>query len=185
MSNAKRDARLIELVAAFTEMGPAWIRWVEAAIPDESVSFVRLRMLNALERHPDGLTMTQLATALDVTARRVTALVDALTEDGLVERYAHPTDRRSVMVELTDAGRAQQRRVWEGHQARVAVAFGDLPDDDQVRLLDISRKLTTVFCRRLVELAAPPPSEVASNPHPDAMLIRNSRRVRPARRRAK
>jgi hypothetical protein len=65
MSNAKRDARLIELVAAFTEMGPAWIRWVEAAIPDESVSFVRLRMLNALERHPDGLTMTQLATALD------------------------------------------------------------------------------------------------------------------------
>jgi DNA-binding MarR family transcriptional regulator len=180
MSNAKRDARLIELVAAFTEMGPAWIRWVEAAIPDESVSFVRLRMLNALERHPEGLTMTQLSAALDVTARRVTALVDALSEDGLVERYAHPTDRRSVIVELTDAGLALQRKVWEGHQARVAVAFGDLSDDDQVRLLDISRKVTTAFRQHLTELAVPP-SEVAADPHPDAMLIRNNRRVRPAR----
>jgi len=34
MSTKQRDARLIELVAAFTEMGPAWIRWVEATIPD-------------------------------------------------------------------------------------------------------------------------------------------------------
>jgi hypothetical protein len=61
--------------------------------------------------------MTQLSAALDVTARRMTTLVDALAEDGLVERYAHPTDRRSTIVELTDAGRAQQRRAWEGHQA--------------------------------------------------------------------
>src|ERR1700752_3249235 len=104
MSNAKRDARLIELVAAFTEMGPAWIRWVEAAIPDEAVRFVRLRVRNDLERHPEGFTMTQLSAALDVPPRRVTALVDALSEDGLVERYAHPTERRSVIIELTDAG---------------------------------------------------------------------------------
>jgi DNA-binding MarR family transcriptional regulator len=180
MSSAERDARLIELVAAFTEMGPAWIRWVEATIPDETVSFVRLRVLNALERHPDGLTMTKLAEAIEVTARRVTALVDALADDGLVERYAHPTDGRSTIVELTEAGLAQQREVWEGHQARVAVAFGDLPDDDQVRLLDISHKLTTAFRRHLAQRAAAP----TSDPDPDAVLIRNNRRVRPARPRA-
>jgi DNA-binding MarR family transcriptional regulator len=179
MSRAERDARLIELVAAFTEMGPAWIRWVEATIPDETVSFARLRVLNALERHPDGLTMTKLAEAIEVTARRVTALVDALADDGLVERYAHPTDGRSTIVELTEAGLAQQREVWEGHQARVAVAFGDLPDDDQVRLLDISHKLTTAFRRHLAQRAAP--VRTTSDPDPDAVLIRNNRRVRPAR----
>jgi DNA-binding MarR family transcriptional regulator len=123
MSSTARDARLIELVAAFTEMGPAWMRWVQAAIPDDTVSYARLRVLNALECHPDGLTMTKLAEALEVTGRRVTALVDALTEDGLVERYAHPTDGRGTIVEITEAGRAQQRQVWEEHQGRVAVAF--------------------------------------------------------------
>ena len=163
-------------------MGPAWLRWVEATIPDETVSFVRLRVVNTLARHPCGLTMTKLSVALDVTARRMTTLVDALAEDGLVERYAHPTDRRSTIVELTDAGRAQQRKVWEGHQARVAIAFGDLPDDDQVRLLDISRKLTTAFRRHLVELATP--SRPAADPDPDATVIRNNRRVRLPRPRA-
>jgi DNA-binding MarR family transcriptional regulator len=182
MSSTEQDARLIELVAAFTEMGPAWLRWLEATIPDETVSFVRLRVVNTLARHPCGLTMTQLSAALDVTARRMTTLVDALAEDGLVERYAHPTDRRSTIVELTDAGRAQQRRAWEGHQAGVALAFGDLSDGEQVRLLDISRKLTTAFRRHLVELAAP--SGPVADPDPDATVIRNNRSVRLLRPRA-
>jgi hypothetical protein len=49
--------------------------------------------LTALECHgTEGLTMSQLAKALEVTGRRVTALVDALNDEGLVERYAHPTN---------------------------------------------------------------------------------------------
>jgi DNA-binding MarR family transcriptional regulator len=180
MSSAQREARLIELVAAFTEMGPAWVRWVQAAIPDDTVSYARLRVLNTLKHHPDGLSMTRLAEALEVTGRRATALVDALAEDGLVERYAHPTDGRSTIVEITDAGRDQQHQVWEEHQGRVAVAFGDLSDEDQVRLLGISHQLTAAFRRRLAERAAP--IEPDPRAHSDAVLIRNNRRVRPARR---
>ena len=178
MSSRERDARLIDLVAAFTDMGPAWTRWVQACIPDDTVSYARLRVLNALECHPEGLTMTRLAAALEVTGRRVTALVDVLAEDGLVERYAHPTDGRSTIVEITEAGRAQQRLVWQQHQGRVAVAFGDLSDKDQERLLEISPQLTAAFRRRLAELATPAPPICGD---PDAVLIRNNRRVRAAR----
>ena len=67
MSSTQRDARLIELVAAFTEMGPAWVRWVQATIPDDTVSYARLRVLNALTCQQEGLTMTKLAQALEVT----------------------------------------------------------------------------------------------------------------------
>lgn len=179
MPNTERDARLIQLVAAFTEMGPAWVRWVQASIPGDAVSYARLRVLNALKCQADGLTMTKLATTLEVTGRRATALVDALAEDGLVERYAHPTDGRSTIVEITEAGRAQQREVWEEHQKCVAAAFGDLSDEDQVRLLDISPKLTDAFRRRQAELAAPP--QPTAEPDPDAVVIRNNRRVRAAR----
>ena len=73
---------LIELVAAFSEMGPAWVRWVQATIPDDTVSYARLRVLNALKCQQEGLTMTKLGEALEVTGRRVTALVDALAEHG-------------------------------------------------------------------------------------------------------
>ena len=181
MSSTERDTRLIELVAAFTEMGPAWARWVQACIPDDTVSYARLRVLNALECHPEGLTMTRLAEALEVTGRRVTALVDALDEEGLVERYAHPTDGRSTIAVITDAGRAQQRLVWAEHQGKVAVAFGDLSDADQKRLLDISHQLTAAFRQRLAALATPPSSKAGCAADPDGMLMRNNRRVRVAR----
>lgn len=178
MSTKARDERLAALVAAFTEMGPAWGRWVQACVPNDTVSYARLRVLTALSS-TGGLTMTQLAEALNVTGRRVTALVDALVDDGLVERYAHPTDGRSTIVEITDAGLGQQRLVWQQHQGKVAVAFSDLSDDDQERLLNISHQLTNAFRKRRAELATP------SNPvceiDPEATVIRNNRRVRAAR----
>jgi DNA-binding MarR family transcriptional regulator len=179
MSSTDRDTRLIALVEAFTEMGPAWVRWVQASVPDDTVSYARLRVLTALECHPEGLTMSGLAAALGVTGRRVTVLVDALAEDGLVERYAHPTDGRSTIVEITEAGLAQQHLVWQQHQGQVAVAFGDLSDADQVRLLGISHKLTDAFRRRLAERATPPGP--ACDAGPDVVLMRNNRPVRAAR----
>jgi DNA-binding MarR family transcriptional regulator len=179
MSSKARDARLIALVEAFTEMGPAWSRWVQASIPDDTVSYARLRVLTALECHEEGLTMSRLASALDVTGRRVTVLVDALVEDGLVERYAHPTDGRSTIVAITEAGRDQQRLVWKQHQGEVAVAFGDLPDEDQARLLEISHALTEAFRRRLAERTVPAAPMCADEP--GAMLMRNGRPVRPPR----
>jgi DNA-binding MarR family transcriptional regulator len=179
MSSTDRDARLIALAEAFSEMGPAWIRWAQASVPDDAVSYARLRVLTALESQPDGLTMSGLAAALGVTGRRVTVLVDALAEDGLVARYAHPTDGRSTIIEITEAGLTHQHLMWRRHQGMVSVAFADLSDEDQVRLLGISRTLTDAFRRRLAERTGPPADVCAAGP--DKVLIRNNRPVRAAR----
>jgi DNA-binding MarR family transcriptional regulator len=149
MSSQGEEARLPgDLVAAFTEMGPAWGRWVQACLPDDTASYARLRVLTTLECDGDR-TMKQLAEALEVTPRRVTVLVDALEEHGLVERYAHPTDGRSTIVAITEAGLEAQRAGWQQHQDKVAVAFADLPVADQRQLLAISRDLTGIFRKRL------------------------------------
>jgi DNA-binding MarR family transcriptional regulator len=159
MSSEADESRLpTDLVAAFTEMGPAWGRWVQACLPDDTASYARLRVLTALECDGDR-TMKQLAEALEVTPRRITALVDALEEHGQVERYAHPTDGRSTLVAIAEAGLEAQRLGWQQHQDKVAVAFADLPADDQERLLAISRDLTVIFRKRL---AGPSPDDDAS-----------------------
>jgi len=178
MSTKVRAERLAALVAAFSEMGPAWAHWVQACVPEDTVSYARLRVLTTL-CSTGGMTMTQLADALNVTGRRVTALVDALADDGLVERYAHPTDGRSTIVEITDAGLGQQRLVWHEHQEKVAVAFADLSDDEQEQLLAISHKLTASFRKHRAELATP--AGPLCDIDPDATVIRNNRRVRAAR----
>src|SRR6266704_4473328 len=142
------ESRIAELVAAFPDLCHAWDRWVAACLPGDAVSYARMRLLNTLKRDVEQ-TMGQIAAALDVTPRRVTALVDAMEGDALVARRPNPRDRRSTLVGLTEAGVRQQQLGWERHQAEVAVAFGDLGEDDRVRLERISRELTSVVRARL------------------------------------
>ena len=49
-------------------------------------------------------TQQTLATALGVSPRNVTGLVDALEAAGYLERKSHPHDRRAVLVTLTELG---------------------------------------------------------------------------------
>lgn len=150
MPRQTRQSRLDDLVMAFTELGPAWVRWVQACIPSSSISYIRMRLLHALECDGDQ-TMTALAGSLGVTQRRVTALVDALENDGLVERRPHPTDGRSTVVTFTKTGRAQQSLNWQQRQTEIGLAFGDLPVERQKQLLAITPVLTEALRKRAAE----------------------------------
>jgi DNA-binding MarR family transcriptional regulator len=149
-TTTKKKTRAEELVEAFTELGPAWGRWVNASLPSSSVSFARMRLLRALESLGEQ-SMSELAVCLEVTQRRITALVDALEEEGLVERRPHPTDGRSTLVSITPAGSKQQDLNWSQHQAEVALAFADLPVAQQKQLLEITPVLTDIMRRRAAE----------------------------------
>jgi DNA-binding MarR family transcriptional regulator len=51
--------------------------------------------------HGGPSTQRAVATALEVSAKNVSVLVDALEETGYVRRAANPADGRSVLLELT------------------------------------------------------------------------------------
>lgn len=77
-----------------------------------------------------SVTQRQLADALKVTPRNVTALIDALEATDFVRRTAHPTDRRAVVVVLTDKG---QQAVSQMHASMTKLAeqlFGHVPASD-------------------------------------------------------
>ena len=141
MSRQTAQTRADDLVAAFTELGPAWSRWVQTCTPSAAVSYIRMRLLHVLESEGPR-TMSELANALAVTPRRVTALVDALEADGLVERRPHPTDGRSTVVSLTRSGRKQQQVLWAERQREISEAFLALSAEQQRQLLAITPVLT-------------------------------------------
>jgi DNA-binding MarR family transcriptional regulator len=152
MPRQTKQDRLDALVAAFTELGPAWGRWLNVNMPAPGVSYIRLRLLHALECHADrAMTMSELAKALDITQRRITSLIDALEADGLVERRPHPTDGRSTIAALTKKGLAEQKANWEQRQTEIGRAFGDLSPAHQKQLLEITPVLTEALRRRAAE----------------------------------
>ncbi|HEY5981121.1 MAG TPA: MarR family transcriptional regulator [Microlunatus sp.] len=85
-------------------------------------------------------TQAKLASALDVTPRTVTSLVDALQLTGYVERRPHPTDRRAVLVSLTEVGRTTMATMAREREQLAADLVGDL-DPQQLESLaeDLSR----------------------------------------------
>jgi DNA-binding MarR family transcriptional regulator len=55
-------------------------------------------------RDRGAMSPSELGEQLIVTRATVTGLVDSLERRGFVARTSHPTDRRSVVVEITPAG---------------------------------------------------------------------------------
>jgi DNA-binding MarR family transcriptional regulator len=53
----------------------------------------------------DGATLTELAERLAVTKQAAIKVVDEMERRGLLERVAHPDDRRAKVLRATDRGR--------------------------------------------------------------------------------
>src|SRR3990167_1453929 len=79
------------------------------------ISLPRFDYLAQLYREPQGLKMKDLSRRLMVTGGNVTGLTDELEREGLVQRESSPTDRRSWIVGLTEAGRSGLEALAGGH----------------------------------------------------------------------
>ncbi len=90
------------------------------------ISLPRFDYLAQLHRQPQGLTMTELSRQLMVTGGNVTGLTDELVREGLVERLASATDRRSWIIGLTAAGRSGFEAMAAEHEAWVLELFAGL-----------------------------------------------------------
>src|SRR5271156_247542 len=69
------------------------------ASEEVGMSFGKIRALRRVARRP--MSMSELASVLSVDPPNLTAVVDDLEGAGLVERRAHPTDRRVKLVVAT------------------------------------------------------------------------------------
>src|SRR4051794_14373715 len=67
---------------------------------------VLLELMNAAGHR---LQMSELGERVTVSRTRVSRLVDEMERAGLIERHAHPSDRRSTYAAITAAGRKKFR----------------------------------------------------------------------------
>jgi DNA-binding MarR family transcriptional regulator len=74
------------------------------------------------------LRMADLASATDLSASRMTRLVDDLQTRGLVTKTASSSDARGNVARLTPRGRAKLKSAWPVHLASVRRRFFDCID---------------------------------------------------------
>jgi DNA-binding MarR family transcriptional regulator len=127
-----------------------WIRILRAARAIEAEVRERLRVefgvtlpqfdvMAALERKPDGMTMTELSRFLMVSNGNVTGIIDRLVSDKLVKRQAPIEDRRAINVRLTPRGMKEFTAMAKAHQDWVDGLLSDFDAaeaDTLIRHLD-------------------------------------------------
>lgn len=118
---------------------------LEHRAAEHDLSMIQTRLLGVLrDRRP---TMNELARLLGLDKSSVTGLVDRAERRGLVMRVPSETDRRAVLVSLTDDGRSLVSQAAVRFEADVSELLDRLSPPDRATL-------SRLISRLLVALAA-------------------------------
>ena len=108
------------------------------------LSDTQLAALAALEKHP-GMTPSELAEHEKVQPPSITRVIASLEERGLIRRMPHSTDRRQVVLSVTDQGRDVVRKLRQLREAWLARRLRELTPAERAVLreaLPILEKLS-------------------------------------------
>jgi DNA-binding MarR family transcriptional regulator len=108
-----------------------------------------LDVLSALRRSSEPLSPTTLAHTLLAPRSAITMRLNALQTRGLLSRSANPTDGRSSLVVLTDAGAALVDEVIPAQLALEDALLAEAPATAIEGLADRLRALTSVWEQRV------------------------------------
>lgn len=99
------------------------------------LSDTQLAALAALEKHT-AMTPGELADHEKVQPPSITRVIASLEERGLIRRMQHPSDRRQVVLTVTEQGRDFVRQVRQLREAWLARRLEDLTPDERAVLKD-------------------------------------------------
>jgi DNA-binding MarR family transcriptional regulator len=119
------DCSGLDVVARVQDLAKILRRNENDALEAMGLKMWEYDVLSALRRQgaPFQMPATELARESLLSSGAMTNRIDRLEDRGLVEREPDPDDRRGVLVELTEAGRALVDKAIE---ARLGVANAQL-----------------------------------------------------------
>ncbi|WP_439292034.1 MULTISPECIES: MarR family winged helix-turn-helix transcriptional regulator [Rahnella] len=122
---------------------------VDAAMSAQGLSLAREKLLTAIAQE-GTCRPAELANVLQQSPRTITDAIDAMDRDGLLVRRRHPTDRRSQLLELTEAGKQALAQVKKPKQEAIDRLFDGLDLAARQQLL-ISLQSIEMLAQRIEE----------------------------------
>jgi DNA-binding MarR family transcriptional regulator len=100
------------------------------------ITLPQFQALDAIRANSGQARVQDISQRMAITVGATSKVVDRLERDGLALRTAHPTDRRSSIVSLTDRGASALNIADDAAESHLRAELGGvLSDDDAGRLL--------------------------------------------------
>ena len=91
--------------------------------------------------HPEGVWQKDIAGEAGINASSTSEVVGKLEEDGYLVRESDETDKRAVLLKLTEAGAARAAEIRAEREANLDRFFSKLTDEEKQTLSDLLEKL--------------------------------------------
>lgn len=92
--------------------------------------------LHMLAMASTPLTPGRMSDVLGVSPGRVSAILDRLEKKGMVVRETDPSNRRNVLVSITDAGREADQKAFEEMHDRFVLVFEHMGEEHTRQFID-------------------------------------------------
>lgn len=110
---------------------------VDAELAKERLTSTQFGAMSVLARHP-GLSGAELAAAIGVSEQATSTLIERLAARGLLERHAHPIDRRRRVLRVSPTGRSSLARAVRIVEALEDRMLATLAPAEQEALRELS-----------------------------------------------
>ncbi|GDY33732.1 MarR family winged helix-turn-helix transcriptional regulator [Gandjariella thermophila] len=123
------------------------LRALQAQDPEDGLSMSKVSVLSRLA--DDGpASASTLASAERVRPQSMSATLAALEAEGLVARRPHPTDRRQILIELTEQGWQTARSARRSREDWLTRVLESEYDQEELRLLSRAIELLERLAER-------------------------------------
>ena len=118
--------------------------WEQSVVKDKSLSLAQTHTIEVLGSH-GAMRMKELADRLGITTGTLTVQVDKLVNAGFIERHPHETDRRSILVSLSESGESLYREHNDLHLTLTQDITAHLDNNERAVLLKCLAKMNREF----------------------------------------
>jgi DNA-binding MarR family transcriptional regulator len=101
----------------------------------------RFIVLVQLFRRPEGLSISEISAFHKVRSATMTGIIDTLEREGQIERVQDPTDRRKVIVRITEVGQKLMENFLPKHQENIGHMLTGITVEERRSLLGLMQKL--------------------------------------------
>ncbi|WP_026973167.1 MarR family winged helix-turn-helix transcriptional regulator [Aliagarivorans marinus] len=137
-------AELERLNRLLTEFYDKMSSWEQSVVKETDYSLAQVHTIEVLGCC-GAMRMKELAEKLGVTTGTLTVQVDKLVRAGLIERRAHPQDRRAIVVVLTEEGEVIHRRHNQMHLTLVEELTRHISPEQESLLIGCLEKMNREF----------------------------------------
>ncbi len=118
--------------------------WEHDVVREKGLTLPQMHTLEVLGIHK-SMRMKELAQRMGITTGTLTVLVDRLEAKEFVCRKPHQTDRRSILVELTETGQEMFEEHDRLHLRLIEELTSEFSDSEKEILLSCIDKMNGAF----------------------------------------